>query len=953
MRVKQLFMAVLAMLIFGANGMTQEASFLVKAQPLDNELNNWIRSQPAPVYLKQSDYVLLELDQYALHRLRKMGYSVKVLDQNPALHFYVFIPSSASVVDLSRYGSAILHDPRGALLKATPAQVDAILATGTKVRKARRVVPTPAFSFQPDQLNRHDPFIQALVDQVALDSIRTTIKDLENFRTRYSYAPQCSLAADYLKGRFIGYGLQVVDDWYETGVNRQRNIVAIQPGKRSPEKIYLIGGHYDSIAWPDPMTNAPGADDNASGVAAALECARILSQYNFDCTFKYVAFCGEEQWMVGSYHYAENAAATGEQILAMINNDMIAYTSDGDQEDLEVIADYASEWLADVWVSAAKTYAALKVTKQVDPTDPSDHLPFWENGFIAIDCAEDDVNEIWGGTNPNYHTPGDTLGTLSLEFATEAVKMNLAGLAMLQVLLPPVQGLQVVDPGTGTELILGWDAYTLPNAKGFRVHYGTASLEYDHVLDAGAETRAVVRQLQEGKNYFFAVCAYDSSGRDGILSLEVMATPLSVPRAPLSLKAVPARLALHLHWQSNAELDLLGYHVYRRTGEAWTRITETPWLRTAYVDSPLTEARRYWYAVTAIDSGLNESPFSDSVSSVPGILDHGILLVDETRDGNGTLLNPTDAQVDDFYHQLLSGYRITDWDVKSQGLPDPEQIMAFSTVIWHGDDATDRQFGRTKELFRDYLSVGGKLWLSGWKILAAGRFNPETVENAWFHITEIKEQPQADFLGASGQLGYPDVAIDPGKMTANWRDKMPGCVKFSARDAEVIFSFNSASANPDFHQQPCGLRYLGADYRLVLLGFPLYYLQAGSAAALAQKILNDFGEISPVQEEFAAAAAPEHYGLAQNYPNPFATAGSSQTTAIRYQLPEKTRVQITIYNIMGQRVCALVDREQLAGANQVRWNGQDDQGTPVAAGIYFYELKTKTYQEMRKLVLMR
>jgi len=93
---------------------------------------------------------------------------------------------------------------------------------------------------------------------------------------------------------------------------------------------------------------------------------------------------------------------------------------------------------------------------------------------------------------------------------------------------------------------------------------------------------------------------------------------------------------------------------------------------------------------------------------------------------------------------------------------------------------------------------------------------------------------------------------------------------------------------------------------------------------------------------------PLTFSLYQNYPNPF-----NPNTAIRYQLPRTERVEITIYNTLGQKIRTLVKKLQLPGTYQVVWDGKDDKGNPVASGVYMYQIKAGDFVKARKMVLMR
>ncbi|NQV37647.1 MAG: T9SS type A sorting domain-containing protein, partial [Candidatus Marinimicrobia bacterium] len=96
------------------------------------------------------------------------------------------------------------------------------------------------------------------------------------------------------------------------------------------------------------------------------------------------------------------------------------------------------------------------------------------------------------------------------------------------------------------------------------------------------------------------------------------------------------------------------------------------------------------------------------------------------------------------------------------------------------------------------------------------------------------------------------------------------------------------------------------------------------------------------------ALIPDVFALHQNYPNPF-----NPTTRIEYDIPEISNVQITIYNVMGQKVRTLVNAEHSPGYHSVLWNGTNEFGSPVSSGMYFYQIKANNFNKVKKLVLMK
>ncbi len=232
-----------------------------------------------------------------------------------------------------------------------------------------------------------------------------------------------NLAADYLLQKFNAIsGLTVNNDIYAAGANGGRNIIATQLGQTNPNDIYIICAHYDSVA-------NYCADDNVSGTAAVLEIARILSQQNTDNTIVYALWDQEEIGLVGSNNYAEAATVRGDNILAVLNMDMMAYENDGDNEfDIDVRNIGNSLAMKDDIISALNTYKlsnAIDLTANVvDPGTPqSDHKPFWDEGFTALL-----LGEAWstGDRTPHWHLPTDRISTLDLDYYHDMVKLAMA-----------------------------------------------------------------------------------------------------------------------------------------------------------------------------------------------------------------------------------------------------------------------------------------------------------------------------------------------------------------------------------------------------------------------------------------------------------------------------------------------------------------------------------------------
>lgn len=272
-----------------------------------------------------------------------------------------------------------------------------------------------------------DPLIQTMVDAVSEPVFTSYVQRLEDFDTRYCRHDSCQAAADWIHSQFTSFGIDsVYFQYFDSSI--KDNVVAIIPGVKDPTKIVVIGGHYDSITGNHDY--CPGADDDATGTACVIECARILSQYQFDYTLAFVAFGGEEVGLVGSNAFAQLAAAGGDDIVAAICVDMIGYVAGGDALDLDIISNGSSVWLRDMAMQAGSDYTPgfSVVNGSIPGGASSDHASFWASGYDAILFFEDS-----GSYSPYIHSGNDVVGISynSTELAEKSVRTAVGMLATL------------------------------------------------------------------------------------------------------------------------------------------------------------------------------------------------------------------------------------------------------------------------------------------------------------------------------------------------------------------------------------------------------------------------------------------------------------------------------------------------------------------------------------------
>jgi hypothetical protein len=380
------------------------------------------------------------------------------LAAHPALHAFGLETPPAGPLFLVRSPVApapmpglIVHARRGdtAVVTADEAALAALRQAGAMVVSLESMSP-PAASAPPAQITvTRSPLIQGLVDAVAWEGLAQKIGALQAIATRHSYNRLIDVAADSLSARFAALGLATEFHSFQVAGHTMRNVIATQTGVVRPDSIVVICAHYDCTSE-NPQVFAPGADDNASGTAAVLTAAELLAAVPCRYTIKYICFAGEEQGLRGSQAWVRLADQQNLAILAALNFDMIGWWTPGVDFDIEIEANQASVWLAQIVVAAAETYTDMPFELYVDDGAWwGDHASFWDYGYAALNHEE---AWDWGDAdfNPRYHSTGDLLEYVDPSYTVGNTRVAIAGLATLA---QPTGGVAVADlPAAAAEV---------------------------------------------------------------------------------------------------------------------------------------------------------------------------------------------------------------------------------------------------------------------------------------------------------------------------------------------------------------------------------------------------------------------------------------------------------------------------------------------------------------------
>jgi hypothetical protein len=314
--------------------------------------------------------------------------------------------------------------------------------------------------------------IQNILNQVNTDSITYFVKELSGnvptiiggapytIASRNKNQPGNDKAMQYIQEKLQSYGLQTTIQTFST---TGKNVYAVQPGLVYPNRKYIICAHFDDMP---SGTLAPGADDNASGTAAVLEAARIFSDYQFQYTIIYALWDEEEQGLIGSAYYANQAFAQGDSIMGVINLDMIAWDSNNNNvANIHTRNVGTSLTLYNKMVEMNTTYNVGLTLVVMNPGSTySDHASFWNRNYGAILLIEDD-NDF----NAYYHTTSDLFFYYNVPYFVKSAKLSYATLASFAVDVVPVELHSFTSEIAGNSLMLKWVTATETNNSGFEV----------------------------------------------------------------------------------------------------------------------------------------------------------------------------------------------------------------------------------------------------------------------------------------------------------------------------------------------------------------------------------------------------------------------------------------------------------------------------------------------------
>ncbi len=798
----------------------------------------------------------------------------------------------------------------------------------------KRIFQLLVFSVMALQFNLHSqsPIVQQIVDSANQDSLMYFVKELsgnvptiingtlQTIVSRNKYQPGNALAETYIKQKLQYYGLTTsIQSFSSTG----KNVLGVQVGSEFPNQKYIICAHYDDMPT---GTTAPGADDNASGTSAVLEAARIFSQHTFPFTIIYALWDEEEQGLVGSNYYANQAASAGDSIIGVINMDMIAYDSDNDMAaNIHTRSVGTSLELYDKMIEANYQYGInLNLIEYNPGSEYSDHASFWNASYGAILLIEDDAD-----FNAYYHTVNDLITHFNQEYYLKSAKLAYATLASfalnlnMQIIHTPFASIDYSqDIELTASIVTGLNIGS--GISGPRLYYRTSTgggfsnfievagtpvmsnTEYSFVIPA-QQLGTIVQYYLAAQDDNSSIVVTLPAGGGGFNPPGNIPPPHAFQFyvAPVTFALVDSANNTN-NWQSTG-----GWNITSQ------KFVSAPY---SFTESP---SGNYQSNTTAIFTYMNEISLSNILGAslefytqwdIENDWDYGQVQISTNGGTNWTAL-------EGLYTNPGTG----------TFQPPDEPLYDGSQLTWVVENIDLTEFIGQSVKLRFYFQSDQSVTGDGWYIddirlmtfaivpVELTSFTATATQNSaslnWQTATEINN---SGFEIERKQVGSPQSSVG----NQDWRviGFVPG---FGTTTEPKTYSFTDENLPAGKYQ-----------YRLKQIDFD-----------------GSFEYSNTVEVEISS---PTEFTLEQNYPNPF-----NPSTKIKYTIPTVTLslskgdvyVTLKVYDVLGNEIATLVNEQQQPGTYEVEFNV--GQAISLSSGVYYYQLRVGGFVETKKMILVK
>ena len=944
---------------------------------------NLLESMSLKLCFEMEDFIVVAIDTPDVLRANNIDFILLSQDIKTEPLYIVSANRRETLGEGSFFGEIVIDESYFRVERLSSPLIDVQFQPGVKLipvrvneriyRNIRTSLPSPYDSTEASSGTTWE----GLLNSVNADSIAYFIQGLEDFETRFAWHPNRFEVSQWIADQFRRFGYTDVEQdtffaeaWGQGTL--QANVIATVRGSVFPDRYVIVGAHHDSInQYGDWMVFAPGSNDNASGVAAVLEIARVMKLHDYQplSSIRFITFAIEELGLHGAHHDANRIIEEGKNVAAMINSDMISYNASSNW--LYSIRNYPG---ANFLTNLAQQKMAEFSMDSYTTTSMNANSDSWAYHSVGIPAIFFHIGE----DDPYYHTSFDVLARQNMPYAELYIKM-IADLTM-QILgmLDSPEDFTIFDAGTGDALRAAWSGIDLDGVIYRLTVRNTENQESETYYTA--ENFLDIEFLSEGVMYEITLfTTYNNGESQGISRF---ATPQSIPRAVGDFYQVPELNQISFVWTKNQELDIERYKVYRREFPSghFLEIASVPSSLSYWTDTTTENRIWYEYKINAVDTDGNQSPDSDIIETRHLNFDNGILVIDLTLNTEHNPLAPPLEAVTDFYQYILEGHDFEEIKYNNTTRIRIEEIGTYATLIVHKNSFNSTRSLELERLFRTIIGYGGNIIFTANDALSY--LNNVTIypreyqigefPRDYFKIETVNSNSTAMFAAgvSSGWNNLPNLEIDPSKIPANQNGKLNRMEVYTGSGFEVLYTYASGNADilsaeslpvdadkmsafpvatseTDFDGLPVAIYTSRTNSHIVLTSIPLYFLKQEAAREFIGVVLHHF-DTAVSDDDNPEPIYPERLNI-RNYPNPF-----NPFTTIEFTLSAPDFVEVNIYNIRGQLVKSFPKEMYFVGRNSLQWDGTGISGDTLSSGLYLYQVKTDRGQsEVGRMVLLK
>lgn len=540
-KAKFLVLVLISTVIFSFNVFSNSDNYFVSIK-LDSKNPINIEKYQLPVYYQSTDVLFTVIDKELISEINQYGNNVAILDKYEFSNKY-FIVSYKQIVSKNEiektFNKCLYYSNYFSII-----QSDNLIENqnidkkffSNKLERTKRV-----FSISNDVKMNYsiskssDSLILNSISCVNTDSIRRYIQKLQDFGTRFSGASNRKEVAKWIKNKFNSFGLQNVriDSFviYGNGIPYwQYNVIATITGSENPNEHYIVGGHHDATTNGQsipPVVASPGADDNASGAAAALEIARIIKLKNYQPkkTLIFATFAAEEQGLLGGRDFASKEFQSNKIVKMMLNFDMISNKNLSTNTRYNLKCYTGANSLSEMVMYVNSKYSQMVPNVTCTNSSGSDSYAFWEYNFPSIYFEEYSFS-------PFYHSLNDSISHCDMNYCANIIKIGLSSLLYGLEYPSKLNYLKLNSLTNGSSVKATWQR-SKEIIAGYRLYLGSSANTYDSIINT-TDTTYVFNNLTENKEYYIGVSTYYSNNNESeIFIKKVTPTKISLNKGIL------------------------------------------------------------------------------------------------------------------------------------------------------------------------------------------------------------------------------------------------------------------------------------------------------------------------------------------------------------------------------------------------------------------------------------